>query len=275
MQPAEELHGQFCTPETVDDVDDGDPTWSNGQTVIGRPRSVFQSSHINCNTFDFVLKAREASLAKAADMGNPRAALLHFMIAAHPEPAVAEAIHEFFDGFMETMPGRFEHSLTGTLQSQVEIIENVPGTVNPVKAKLVYVQSPTCHETKLTLAWKLEVEMQDNWYEAYMDASHISRIHTVIDWASDAPALIPTPKPSLEPSYRVWAWGINDPSEGKRDLVSGYDKLASPIGWHSIPAGKDPAASGELNPHLILNSTTTWGNNVRCFFALYCLLVVA
>ncbi|KAF9510739.1 hypothetical protein BS47DRAFT_1347560 [Hydnum rufescens UP504] len=145
---------------------------------------------------------------------------------------------------------------TGSIQSQVEIIEDVPGAVNPVNAKLVYVQSPNFHETKLTLAWKFEVEMQDNWYEAYMDASHVSRIHTVIDWASDTPAPKPSPVP-LEPSYRVWSWGINDPSEGKRSLVSEYDKLASPVGWHSIPTGRGPLARGRLDSGLFLNSTTT------------------
>ena len=147
----------------------------------------------------------------------------------------------------------------------MEKIEGLPGSVNPVPAKLVYVQSPDAESTRLTLAWKLEVEMKDNWYEAYMDAMYPSHIHSVIDWASDAAiAPIPkTPEPEALPAYKVWSWGINDPTEGKRSLESGYDKIASPIGWHSIPAGNDPLSTSVDDPSLLINYTTTWGNNVR------------
>ena len=146
---------------------------------------------------------------------------------------------------------------------------NVPGALDAVPSKRVWVQSPNSPTSKLTRAWKFEVRMAENWYEAYMDEAHPSVIHSVIDWASDAAlAPIPTePKPEVLPKYRVWNWGINDPSEGTRSLETGYDVLASPIGWHAIPAAQDPSAPSFADPTLILNSTTTWGNNVRAVFS--------
>lgn len=192
------------------------------------------------------------------------------MIAAHPSAEDAQSISESFDSHVESIDAYHVHDFTESRFPTLKL-DKVPGSINPVKAHLVYVQSPNLGETKLTLAWKFEVEMADNWYEAYMDATHLSNVHSVIDWASDA-AIAPTPKkpePAVEPKYNVWAWGLNDPTEGKRSLESGYDALASPLGWHAIPAGNDPAAAKGRNPDAVVHSTTTWGNNVCCEFLTY------
>ena len=63
----------------------------------------------------------------------------------------------------------------------------------------------------------------------------------MVQWVRDAPGSKPTkpePEPELEYSYRVFPWGTNDPSDGKRETVqSPADKVASPLGWHQIAVG--------------------------------------
>ncbi|KAF8335418.1 Fungalysin metallopeptidase-domain-containing protein [Cantharellus anzutake] len=257
-KPAEDHHGTFCAKHA------GSPpaeelSWDDEQLVIGRISPSSKSRHINCNTISIVNAARlafdEADLSQDG-FSEPQKALLHFMIAAHPSPEYAESLLHGFEKHLEKMNVVYTYHLTGANHHPAAEVQNVPGALGPVKAKLVYVQSPTL-ETQLTLAWKFEVKMQDNWYEAYMDASHPSYIHTVIDWVSDAPL----PRPVSQPKYNVWKWGINDPSEGVRSVESGYDKLASPLGWHSLPFANDPSQTSP-KPKGLRNTTTTWGNNV-------------
>jgi extracellular elastinolytic metalloproteinase len=112
--------------------------------------------------------------------------------------------------------------------------------------------------------------MQDNWYEAAVSARHPHSIVSVVDWASDASEkhFRPTPKkPEIaeHATYTVFPWGINDPECGEREQVKEYvDSLASPLGWHSIPAINDPKSRDRLryDAGKINNYTTTWGNNV-------------
>ncbi|BGP12654.1 hypothetical protein JCM10213_008791 [Rhodosporidiobolus nylandii] len=44
----------------------------------------------------------------------------------------------------------------------------------------------------------------------------------------------------VKPTYKVFPWGTNDPSEGKRRVLSGtlveMDDEASPAGWHYVPS---------------------------------------
>lgn len=65
-------------------------------------------------------------------------------------------------------------------------------------------------------------------------------------------------------SYYVWKWGLNDPECGDRSLEnSPYDEIASPLGWHSLPAANDPRKTNErIAAGTIINDTTTFGNNV-------------
>ncbi|KAF8315785.1 Fungalysin metallopeptidase-domain-containing protein [Cantharellus anzutake] len=261
-EPAEDFHGVFCAHNSGS-VEE--PNW-NEQLVIGHDTLSSKSGHVNCNTISTIDKARLMSLAKSdlsqEGSNEPQKALLHFMIAAHPSPEYAESLLNNFDELVKKMDLVFTSHLVGASHYPTVEVRNVPGAVNPVKAKLVYVQSPNLEDTQLTLTWKFEIEMQDNWYEAYIDVSHPSHIHTVVDWTSDAP--IPEPKPSLVPKYTVWRWGINDPSEGVPSVESGYDRLASPLGWHTLPLANDPSESAlGHDPGQLRNTTTTWGNNVR------------
>jgi extracellular elastinolytic metalloproteinase len=105
--------------------------------------------------------------------------------------------------------------------------------------------------------------MKDNWYEAAVSAYEPHNIISVVDWASDA--YVPTSKKSKTPTYNVFAWGINDPSEGNRSIITEKpDSIASPAGWHALPKANDPSFMNARlsNPKEWRNTTTTWGNNV-------------
>ncbi|KAG8694845.1 Fungalysin/Thermolysin Extracellular metalloproteinase 5 [Ceratobasidium sp. 394] len=175
-------------------------------------------------------------------------------------------------------------------------VSSLPGVLAPVQARLLYVQ--TCAHRRaraqLDLAWRLEVTMQDNQYEAYVSAHNPSKIIAVVDWVKDGPVVtedgwltglqgkvlgqsifgpgegvqppVQAVASSSEPggTYRVWKWGINDPESGNRTLEeSPYNKVTSPLGWHSVPAPNDPFNTypgGGMDT--IVNFTTTVGNNV-------------
>ena len=138
--------------------------------------------------------------------------------------------------------------------------------------------------------------MQDNWYDAAVSVADPSIIFSVVDWVSDSPyypqpaagTALPTSRlgrPQPPPAgrvktttdhklseggphkYHVFPWGLNDPTEGKREKLEPQpDALASPHGWHSIAAANDPAVTSRLAPtpprQTLVNYTTTFGNNV-------------
>ncbi|KAG5643840.1 hypothetical protein DXG03_009571 [Asterophora parasitica] len=202
------------------------------------------------------------------DPADFRPALLQFMVAATHNDDVVEDILDNFDKHMNEMivESPTEHFAPTDGPAEL-LVNNVPDTVNPVKARLAYIQVPGKEAGSMHLAvvWKFEVEMQDNWYEAAVSATAPHRIISVVDWASDAP--IPTePEVSELATYNVFPWGINDPSEGDRAIVKeNIDSLASPAGWHAIPYANDPSLKGvrfSKKKGFWRNTTTTWGNNV-------------
>ena len=116
---------------------------------------------------------------------------------------------------------------------------------------------------KILIRSQFEVEMRDNWYEAVVSRQAPHRIFSVVDWASDAP--VPS-EPAQRPpaTYNVFAFGINDPSEGNRSLAKeNFDPLASPLGWHVIPVANDPLTSNLKKKGQYSNYSITAGNNVR------------
>jgi len=205
------------------------------------------------------------------EVADPATALLQFMIAATPSKALAESMINDPLSHIFRMGSSWETHFVGGHGAATATITNVPGTVNPVKAKLAFAQVPVDGISTLELVWKFEVEMEDNWYEAAVTADAPHRIVSVVDWASDSPMPVaPVPKEPAEhkaASYNVFAWGVNDPSVGNRSMAEEtIDTLASPAGWHSLPFYVDPA-SAHLNmkpedKQKFRNTTTTWGNNV-------------
>ncbi|KAF5347213.1 hypothetical protein D9758_011045 [Tetrapyrgos nigripes] len=220
----------------------------------------------------------------SADSADLRPALLQFMIAATPNTEVADGILGKYDEHLEKMTVSSSPHFAPTDAINHMFVDNVPDTVNPVKAHLAYVQVPAKMVKPLssTLSGRLvftlflilkllanhyrqfEVEMQDNWYEASVSAVAPHRIISVVDWASDSAPIPPPETPKAPATYNVFPWGINDPQDGERSIMKeNFDSLASPIGWHSLPYENDPSWNG-LKPkgEFYRNTTTTWGNNV-------------
>ena len=204
-------------------------------------------------------------MSKDHKLEDPRHALLQFMIAATPEDHMVQDILSKYDNYIDGMSSHMDTRFVGgETHTPIELIHNVPEAVNPVKARLAYIQVPDGDSTHLDLVWKFEVEMKDNWYEAAVSANSPHKIISVVDWASDAHAPVPG-KDKGPATYNVFKWGINDPSEGNRSIeTESNDKLASPLGWHSLPIANDPYSANKRFSHgsPIRNTTVTWGNNV-------------
>ncbi|CAE6339977.1 unnamed protein product [Rhizoctonia solani] len=218
---------------------------------------------------------------------DPRRAALYFMISAHPERTVVQDLIINFDATLDGMTVSHEHLSTTQVDQPFIIISGLPGAVRAVKAREVYIQIPSeTQGTQLHPSWRLEVEMQDNWYEAYVSANEPSTIVSVIDWASDSPIprsdghvnaleaklnFIPPLKRSKSASYRVFKFGVNDPESGNRTMESApYDTLASPNGWHTISRANEPKNSPHWDKYNVDHDSdsdlelfmSTWGNNV-------------
>jgi extracellular elastinolytic metalloproteinase len=181
-------------------------------------------------------------------------------------------------------------------------IKGIPGAVNDVTAQLAYAQTvPTGSEhSVLSLVWRLEMEMEDTWYEATVDAYIPSRIVTVVDWVTDAalplsrleqgreqgseerltrfggsvsnlpmsvPSIpdLPTDFPYPTGRYNVFKFGIRDPESPLALRISqepymGFEDM-SPYGWHALPWKNNPTVGAPKDRNGTYNSTTTWGNN--------------
>ncbi|KAG4410930.1 hypothetical protein IFR04_015939, partial [Cadophora malorum] len=63
------------------------------------------------------------------------------------------------------------------------VIEGSTGTLSEPKAKLVYFQNA---DSTLTLTWRVETDINDNWLLSYVDAVTGSEILGVVDYVSDA-----------------------------------------------------------------------------------------
>jgi extracellular elastinolytic metalloproteinase len=120
-----------------------------------------------------------------------------------------------------------------TFKSAVYSID-APFVLAPVPAFLSYIQSS---DDALLLVWDLEVEMENNWFHAHVDAVS-GEIIMKIDWVAGVSNL----SNNIDSKYNVFPLGTNDPNQGKRNLVKNPENaLASPQGW--------------------INGNTTQGNN--------------
>ncbi|KAF9466805.1 Fungalysin metallopeptidase-domain-containing protein [Collybia nuda] len=261
-------HGEYCDIlETELAVLDN--SLLRGEQIVlgdrgGKGEHLVHMHQSNCQFPDL---ANELAIPSSDDVADFRPALLQFMVAATPNDEVVNSILGNFDAHVDKMVIQ-DHSDFAPSGETIEfLVDRVPDAVNPVKARMAYIQVPNKKgdSMHLNLVWKFEVEMQDNWYEAAVSATAPHRIISVVDWASDAP--IPTDPSTPEPaSYNVFKWGINDPAEGDRSMEKeNYDVLASPVGWHSIPYAHDPSLKGQRwskSKGFYRNTTTTWGNNV-------------
>ncbi|QRV90299.1 extracellular metalloproteinase MEP [Ceratobasidium sp. AG-Ba] len=287
--------------------------------VLSYGSSVFTGKQSDIlNAPDWSLEEYCAGIPKRADPFACEVSLdrLHAAASLYPLPAVSDnpipAVYFFtLAAYPEVLPENFDlDSVVATRQDCSDAVGKdcwtvspAPGVLSAINARLVYIQThdPGEDQTKLNLAWRLELEMEDNYYEAYVSAHDPFKIIASIDWVKDAPALgadgwlaalqaevfgesvlgsdeyaaLDHPpqmvfSDSLKSAadaggtYHVWKWGINDPVSGDRTLeVSPYARAASPLGWHSVPAGNDPIDQHpDINGDTIVNYTTTVGNNV-------------
>jgi extracellular elastinolytic metalloproteinase len=133
----------------------------NGQeTVLGSPAHVREAimgpiEHLYASNCAHVNRPYHEPLAAEGDIGDSKRALLQFMIAATPDDLVLQDILARYDDHLSKMVSSFETHFVGDYSIMIEYIDNVPDTVNPVKAKLVYVQVPKGDRTVLKLVWKV------------------------------------------------------------------------------------------------------------------------
>ncbi|CAO1634851.1 unnamed protein product [Parajaminaea phylloscopi] len=179
---------------------------------------------------------------------------------------------------------------------------DIPFTTGDVDASMAYVIAANgC----LVLTHRFEIPMQDNSYEAYVDAFDGS-IRAVADWTSPGMAgarslgrpdfsnikvgssededlaifeamsedmttvfenKVESAEESLPPSYKVFEWKVNDPSEAKRTYqYARHDPEVSPFGWHAHPSERTPFKPANdknvINDGNLTKYTDTRGNNV-------------
>lgn len=152
----------------------------------------------------------------SGSMLSPADALAHILPSLNPSAQPLSA------GALET---HSEHTLAPKAAPAEPPTQHISGpglatagVINPVPARLVYTQVDSGLPR---LVWKLEVEMKENWYEAYVD-SFSGELVRIVDWASDiswgSPSAdlkkggkqkpLPVPHKKYKPySYHVFPWG--------------------------------------------------------------------
>ncbi len=96
-------------------------------------------------------------------------------------------------------------------------LKGTSGAVSDPEARLVYFVK---EDSTLALTWRVETDIVDNWLLTYVDATTNEEVHGVVDYVSHA-------------TYQVYKWGLNDPDEGSRTLVTNpWLTAANPFTWH-------------------------------------------
>ncbi|KAJ1502513.1 Fungalysin/Thermolysin Extracellular metalloproteinase 5 [Coelomomyces lativittatus] len=90
-------------------------------------------------------------------------------------------------------------------------ISSITQEVIPVSLSYVHDQG------KLTLVYGYEMDLDEQWYHAHLDAMS-GEVVMIQDWVSDA-------------AYKVYPMGVNDPEDGSRVVVHPFISSASPAGW--------------------------------------------
>ncbi|EEP78692.1 extracellular elastinolytic metalloproteinase [Uncinocarpus reesii 1704] len=109
------------------------------------------------------------------------------------------------------------------------VFKGTSGALSEPKGDLVYFVKP---DGKLSLTWRVETDVGDNWLSSYVDAKDSSKIHGVTDYVADA-------------TFQVYPWGLNDPTEGSRQtLTDPWERNASEFTWHSDGNTRYPTTRG-------------------------------
>lgn len=156
--------------------------------------------------------------------------LLAFVRNVLPQPATLEQIDPSAWTVVTSLQG----------DQDVLIFEDVPFALSPVRARPAYMQ---VESGELLKVWDIEIELQDHWFNAQVNA-HDGTVAGLVDWVSDAAADV---------YYNVIPFGFNDPSDTDQVLIHNpHDLYASPQGWH---------AQVTMSGHIQIYNVTI-GNNV-------------
>ena len=145
----------------------------------------------------------------AGHVVDPRLALVHFLIQASPVANFARDLKENDQSYADAIrldqlsadqvgfASKLDFFGTSADSKKAYKLSHVPLTTEPVKAELAYLQTPSAAGgMELQLVWKMEVEMRDNHYEAYVAAlpqeqsavREEGRTLAVVDWVQSMPA---------------------------------------------------------------------------------------
>ncbi|KAI1263225.1 extracellular elastinolytic metallo proteinase [Xylariaceae sp. FL1019] len=128
-------------------------------------------------------------------------------------------------------------------------LKGVSGAEKVPEARLVYFAKP---DNSLSLTWRVETDLLDNWLLSYVDATTNEQVHGVVDWVASA-------------TFEVYPWGVNDPDVGSRvTLEDPWDLSDSPFTWlsdgttdYDVTRGNNAIA--QTNP----SGGTSYLNNYR------------
>ncbi|KAI9475595.1 MAG: Fungalysin metallopeptidase-domain-containing protein [Benjaminiella poitrasii] len=130
---------------------------------------------------------------------------------------------------------------------------SVPFAQSPVEVRHAYIQTET---GDLQLVWDIQYELQDNWYNAHVNA-YEGTVVGLVDWVSSA-------------SYNIIPFGYNDPNDSLQQVVKNpHDRWASPDGWHVqgiVAKGAKPynvTIGNNVYTHTNPDGGSEWRNNYR------------
>ncbi|KAM0746933.1 hypothetical protein T439DRAFT_329204 [Meredithblackwellia eburnea MCA 4105] len=166
-----------------------------GQVVFGAPGAVASADDALSDASVGQRLARHASPPfnpAGTDSGvqtalfekDPRHGLLSFLALQSPERGLTTFLdRKSRDELLDLLALEPVREGPVTFET-VHKISNVPTAVAPVKASLSYIHDG---QSTLKLAWKYELQTNDNHYEAYVDATPGAKEETlmVVDWVRD------------------------------------------------------------------------------------------
>jgi len=127
-------------------------------------------------------------------------------------------------------------------------IKQTSGAVNEPEARIVYTRDASNNPK---LAWRVETDILSNWLLTYVDAEDSNKVYSVIDYSADA-------------TYEVYPWGINDPTEGERKVITDpFDRVSSEFSWNSDGTTKFNTTRGNNGV-----AHTNWENKKSDFLSL-------
>jgi extracellular elastinolytic metalloproteinase len=152
QEACESMYNSFMSFQPTHAVD-------SEQVIMGQATpsvEIHEAQHLlhdNCGLMDF------PEHLNADDMSDFRPALLQFMATATPDSDVAGDILNRFAQHKDAMRvSPTSHFAPSHDETPIEFtVDNVPDAVNPVKAKLAYIQVPSedGEKTELHLVWKV------------------------------------------------------------------------------------------------------------------------